>query len=125
MPEDKNPSEGFTENDFAKMEHKDLAYKAKSLQDQVDQLKKAKATITKALDEANQVLSADLHSKKDTFILGHSKYTREALSALSLDDKDSIIDTIKMVPTDFIPVADSDEKTEKLHLQDMYSPWRK
>jgi hypothetical protein len=116
-----------TANPYAKMKHEDVVREALTLKEGLDDANKQIETLKRALKEANDVLIADLRSKKVADILKKSDYTVEDLNRFDLDELDGILQVISMAKKPFKAVADttSGATDTRGKLQSMFRSWRK
>ena len=96
-----------TTNPYAKMIHQDVVREALTLRqtvvDQKDEIKKLK----KALKDANDVLIADIRSRKIKEITDTSEYSAEDLDKFNVEELDGIIQVLSMKKKGFKSVSDT------------------
>ena len=101
------PKKDKTTNLYAKMIHKDVVREALSLRqtvtDQKDEIKKLK----RALKDANDVLIADIRSRKIKEITDTSDYSVEDLDKFNVEELDGIIQVLSMKKKGYKSVSDT------------------
>jgi len=102
----------------------ELMLEVEALRNEVKQLKTDKETITGELQKNNDIIAADLKTKKGEWLIRNSKYTVEDVARMTLDQIVEKTKTIQMATEKTFKsvkaaAMDSERKDEGLTIGDM------